>query len=94
MANAQGRRSIDQNHLRLELGSREQRSANLLTAKKFLEGRPKEDRLSPGRLNRHRAMEFQGTSHAVDQQIATEVALVQAVPDRDETQGFLRRNVV
>ena len=71
-----------------------ERSANLLTAKNFLEGRPKEDRLSPGRLNRHRAMEFQGPCHAVDQQIATEVALVQAVPDRDETQGFLRRNVV
>jgi hypothetical protein len=89
MANAQCRRRIDQNHLRLKLGSREQRSANLLTAEKFLERRPKEDRLSPGRLNRHRAMEFQGTGHAVDQQIATEVALVQALPDRDETQGFL-----
>ena len=89
MANAQGRRRIDQNHLGLKLGSREQRSANLLTAEKFLERRPKEDRLSPGRLNRHRTMEFQGTGHAVDQQIATEVALVQALPDRDETQGFL-----
>jgi len=91
---AQRRWRIYQDDLRLELGSGKQSPSNLLAAQELFERRAKKNRLSPGRLHGHCAMEFQRASDTIDEQVPAKIALIHPVPDGNKAERFLRQSVV
>lgn len=81
--------SIDKDGLGTQFGFCEEGSGDLFSAEELFKGIAEKDRLSAGGLNGDGAMEFEGASGGVNDQIAAEIALFGSFANGDEAERFL-----